>query len=372
MLATRAERQREVIAEEGLDAIVSFSPESVAYGAGFVVPSQAVPIRKRVFSTVVTPDDEALIIASVETNEAERRSRIPDVRPYDEFSVDPMRAVADALEEFGADKGRIAVELDFLPARHAPALERYLPSATLEDAEEIITRMRSIKTVEELDSIRKIARVVNDVHVSLAEAARPGWTEQQMALHLIEGILTTGGDGVTMLVVGSGERSVFANCPPTDRVIRDGDVIRVDIYAHADGYLSDIARTLVVGEPDTRQRDIWEKLCDAETALLEWIKPGASSRDVMERFSKLFAEMGLNPAINFAGHSLGLTLHEDPFINFKSDTELREGMVLAIEPVYFSDHGGFHLEDEILITSSGCELLSDGRGAMRAISGAHA
>ena len=372
MLATRAERQREVMAQEGLDAIVAFSPESVAYGAGFIVPSQAVPIRKRIFSTVVTPDDEALVIASVETNEAQRRSRIEDIRPYDEFSIDPMRAVADVLEEFGAAGGRVAVELDFLPARHAPALERYLPKATLEDAEEVIARMRSVKTVEELESIRTIARVVNDVHVSLAEAARPGWTEKQMALHLIEGILATGGDGVTMLVVGSGERSVYANCPPTDRVIGDGDVIRVDIYAHTDGYLSDIARTLVVGEPDTRQRDIWEKLCEAETALLEWIRPGASSRDVMRQFSELFAQMGLNPAINFVGHSLGLTLHEDPFINLTSDTEIREGMVLAIEPVYFSDHGGFHLEDEIVVTADGCELLSDGRGAMRAITGAHA
>ena len=370
MLATRAERQREVMGQEGLDAIVSFSPESVAYGAGFVVPSQAVPIRKRIFSTVVTPDDEALILASVETNEAKRRSRIADVRPYDEFSIDPMRAVADALEEFGAADGRVAVELDFLPARHAPQLERYLPKATLVDAEGAISRMRSVKTVEEMEAIRRIAQVVNDVHVSLAEAARPGWTEKQMALHLIEHILDTGGDGVTMLVIGSGERSVYANCPPTDRVIRDGDVIRVDIYAHADGYLSDIARTLVVGEPNALQRDIWDKLCTAETALLDWIRPGASTRAVMQQFSDLFAEMGLDPAINFVGHSLGLTLHEDPFINLKTDHEIQEGMVLAIEPVYFADHGGFHLEDELLVTGDGCELLSDGRGALRAIDGA--
>jgi Xaa-Pro aminopeptidase len=360
------------MAEEGLDAIVSFSPESVAYGAGFIIPSQAVPIRKRVFATVVTPQDEALIVASVEGSEAEMRSRIRDIRPYDEFAVDPMQMVADALAEFGAGDGRVAVELDFLPARHAPSLERHLARATIEDAERVIGRMRSIKTLEELESIRKIARVVNDVHVSLAEAARPGWTEKQMALHLIEGILGGGGDGVTMLVVGSGERSVYANCPPTDRVIGDGDVIRVDIYAHVDGYLSDIARTLVVGEPDARQRDIWAKLCEAQTQLLDWIKPGASSLDVMQRFSALFAQMGLNPGINFVGHSLGLTLHEDPFINLSSDHELREGMVLAIEPVYFSDHGGFHLEDEIVLTADGVELLSDGRGEMRAIVGAYA
>ncbi|HET7571654.1 MAG TPA: Xaa-Pro peptidase family protein [Gaiellaceae bacterium] len=367
MLATRIERQRQVMAEEGLDALVSFSPESVGYAAGYMVPSQTIPIRKRVFATVVTPEDEAFLLASVEYNEAKRRSRIADVRPYDEFAVDPMRMLADTLAEFGAAGGRIGLELDFLPAQHWRNLEGYLAGSTLVDAEEIIARMRAVKTVEEMEHIRRIARIVHEAHESVAAAAEPGWTEKQMALHIHEHILGAGGDGISLLVIGAGERSVYANCPPTDRAIEDGDLIRIDIFAHAGSYMSDIARTLVVGEGTPRQHEVWAKLCEAQTALLEWIRPGASTREVMERYSTFFGGLGLDQAVNFVGHSFGLTLHEEPFLNLKHDEEIVEGMVFAIEPVYFGEEGGYQLEDEILVVPGGCELLSDGRGALRTV-----
>jgi Xaa-Pro aminopeptidase len=267
----------------------------------------------------------------------------------------------------GAAAGRVGVEVDFLPGRHWTKLLRHLPDAKLEDAEEILSRTRSIKTLEEMEHIRKIASIANDVHEALARAARPGWTEKRMALHIIEGILDRGGDGISLLVVGSGERSVYANCPPTERRIANGDVIRVDIFAHANRYMSDIARTLIGGTPSAEQTEIWKKLCDAESALLEWIRPGESTRAVMRRFLDLFERMGLSSAINFVGHSLGLTLHEEPFLNLESDSLIQEGMVFAIEPVCFKGRWGFHLEDEVLVTTKGCELLSDGRGELRQI-----
>lgn len=367
MLATRSERQRAVIEDERLDAILSFSPESVAYAAGFMIPSQYVPIRKRVFCAVVTPDKEALIVAPVELNEARSQSRIEDIRSYNEFIEDPMKMIADVLEEFGCAEGRIAVEIDFLPGRHWTNLQKYLPAAKMEDGEAVFSRIRSVKTLEEMEHLRKIADVVDKAHSSLVGVVKPGWSEKQIALHLMERILTTGGDGISLLVVGSGERSVYANCPPTDRIIATGEIIRVDVFAHTARYMSDIARTYVVGPATAEQTEIWKKLCEAESALLEWIKPGVGTRDVMQRFLKLFEKMGLDSAINFVGHSLGLTLHEEPFFNVESDHVVEPGMVFAIEPVVFQGDWGFHLEDEILVTDAGCELLSDGRGDLREI-----
>jgi Xaa-Pro dipeptidase len=367
VLATRSERQRTVIEDEGLDAILGFSPESVAYSAGFMIPSQYVPIRKRTFCAVVTPQQEALVVAPVELNESRSQSRISDIRSYNEFIEDPMQVIANVLTEFGVAKGRIAVEIDFLPGRHWTNLQKYLPDAKIEDGEEVFSRIRSIKTIEEMEHIRKIAEVVDRAHNSLVGVAKEGWSEKQIAFHIMEQILSNGGDGISLLVVGSGERSVYANCPPTERVISDGEIVRVDVFAHRARYMSDIARTYVVGSPSPQQTEIWNKLCDAETALLEWIAPGASTREVMRKFLKLFDEMGLKSAINFVGHSLGLTLHEEPFFNIESDHVVEEGMVFAIEPVVFQGEWGFHLEDEILVTDKGCELLSEGRGELRQI-----
>jgi Xaa-Pro dipeptidase len=367
VFANPLDKQQAVAAADGLDAVVSFSPEGVAYAAGFMIPSQYIPIRKRVFGTIVTPDRAAMVVAPVEVRQCRASARIGDIRAYNEFTDDPMALVADVLREFGVARGRIAVEIDFLPGRHWTNLQRHLSSAVLVDAEELLSRMRAVKTLEEIDHLRTVARAVHYAHESLYRVARPGWTEHQMGLHLTEDIVTHGGDGISLLVIGSGERSVFANCPPTDRVLRDGDVIRVDVYAHRHRYLSDIARTSVVGHPVPRQADLWQKLCDAETALAEWIRPGANTKEVMARFLALFEQMGLTSEIDFVGHSIGLTLHEEPFFNLHSDFEVEEGMVFAIEPVHYTGTWGFHLEDEVLVTASGCEFLSDGRGPLPVI-----
>lgn len=358
------DKQKQVIVQERLDALISFSPENVAYSAGFTIPSQAIGLRKRVFACVVTPEREAMLVAPVELNQCRNSSRIQDIRTYNEFNDDPMAVLTEMVKQLGVARGRIGVEIDFLPGRHWVNLQRHLPQVTWVDAESIFDRMRSIKTQEEIDALRKVGRIVHEAHVDLARNAKPGWTEMQMALRLTEYILTHGADGVHLLVVGSGERSVYPNGFPTERVIRNGDVIRVDVFAHTNRYLSDIARTLVVGKANPEQKDIWRKLCEVQTLLIEQIRPGASTRAIWEKFLDRFERLGLNPAINFVGHGLGLTLHEEPSINRFSDHILEEGMVLAIEPLHFVSEWGFHIEDEVIVTRDGCELISDGRGEL--------
>ncbi len=357
-------KQQKLLSHHGLDALVAFSPDNVAYGAGMMIPSQVLGIRKRVFAVVVTPEKAGMMVASVEFNQAKANARIQDIRSYNEFQQDPMAVIADMLREFGAAGGRIGVEIDFLPGRHWESLQRHLPGARWVDAEKVFDHLRSVKTTEEIAALSSIGQVVNAAHRKAAESARTGWSEIQLGQTITEHILTHGGEGIKLLVVGAGERSVFPNAPPSQRQLRQGDVIRVDVFAYQNWYLSDIARTLVVGKANARQKEIWARLCEAQSLLISEIRPGASTRAIWERFLRYFEGAGLNPAINFVGHSLGLALHEEPFINRFSDAILEEGMVLAIEPLHFEGEWGFHLEDEVIITRDGCELISDGRGPL--------
>jgi Xaa-Pro aminopeptidase len=272
--------------------------------------------------------------------------------------------LAEALREFGAANGQIALEIDFMPARSYIEFQKILPHLHVIDAERLFDEMRMIKTEEEIDILRQAARIVDETHAAVYRDARSGMTEMEIAFMFIEGVLERGCDEMRKLVVGSGERSVYANCPPTRRVLGPGDVMRVDVFATLNGYLSDIARTSVVGQASVEHREIWRKLCDAETVVVELIRPGITTGEIWRAFYDFFTSANLNPAINFLGHSVGLTLHEEPFIDRYRNYRLEEGMVLAIEPVYHRGNEGFHLEDYVLVTAGGCELLSDGRGEL--------
>lgn len=366
--ANPLEWQKAMIREEGYDALISSSPDNVAYTVGYTVPSQQLGIRKRRFAAVVSSDGpDVFLVVNVEFNQAKNTARIRDVRSYNEFTEDPMEMLADTLKEAGLGQGRIGVELDYLPARSFATLKAALPQVRFEDAEKTFDRLRMIKTQKELDTLKRIGGIVDRAHAEAYSAASPGWSELQLADAIRDSVISQGGEGITGLVVGSGFRSTWANCPPSEKVIEEGELVRVDVFAHINGYLSDIARTVAVGEPKEHHRDIWQRLVDAHTTILNMIKPGASTAAIWISFLDKFESLGLEPAIHFVGHGLGLTLHEAPYIDRYTDNVLEEGMVLAIEPVTHADGIGFHIEDEVIVTENGIELISDGRGEIMCI-----
>lgn len=358
-------KQRKLLSKEGLDALVAVSPENVAYTVGYMIPSQVIPIRKRHFFSVVTPSDKAyLIVVNIELNEAKARSRLRDIRSYNEFTEDPAVVLADCLREFGLAEGRIGLEIDFLPARTFGKLQNQMPKANFVDAEPLLDRLRIVKTDEEIAILKRCGQIVDQVHKKVYEEVRPGMTELDIVSRIVEEALAKGVDFVNKVVVGAGERSAFPNAAPSSRVLRPGDVMRVDIFANVNGYMSDIARTTVVGTANAEQRAIWQSLVDAQDMLLGLLKPGASTAAIWRQYLAFLKKRDLDPGINFVGHGLGLTLHEEPYISRYHDTVLEEGMVLAVEPVYFTEKIGFHLEDEVIVTSDGFELISDGRGPL--------
>src|SRR5699024_6081829 len=115
----------------------------------------------------------------------------------------------------------------------------------------------------------------------------------------------------------------------TDRVLKKGDIVRVDMIGKKQGYYCDCCRTAVVGEPEDYHIDIWNKLVKAHDDAVESIKPGASSKAIYDNYVQQFNEFDLTP-IEFIGHGLGISLHEEPFINTYQDIALKENMVLCI------------------------------------------
>jgi Xaa-Pro dipeptidase len=351
-------RQRAAVAADGWEASIAISPENVAYTAGFTVPSQPV-IRHRHAMCVVTPaSGEAMITVDMEFSTAKRYGRIPDVRRWREFADKPMELLASTLRELGITRGRVGIEMHYLPAADYLLLTSLMPEIEWVDNDRWFARLRMIKTREEISLISQVGRMADETHQAAYRQVREGMTERDLGRVLVSELYGRGVDGVRILVVASGDRSGLPNAGPTDRVLRRGDLIRVDVIAHRGSYYSDVARTAVVAEPTPQQRDVWQKIMDTHRTILDMIRPGVRTSTLYAAFKRKFEQFGF-PVSSFVGHGLGLHLHEEPLVGFVGDTELEENMVLCIEPFIFADGYGYQVEDELVVTRTGYTLFTD-------------
>jgi Xaa-Pro aminopeptidase len=355
------ERIWDLLAERQVDALVVSSLSNVTYVAGYEVPSQIFPILERLIFCIVTADGgEVMLVPDMEASMARSDSRLADVRDYNEFTDSPTEVLAGTLAELGVDRGQVAIEDDFIGGSHLDELYSLLPNTGFQAASPLMAELRLIKSPDEIEVLTRVNQIAERAHFYVAEKACEGMTELQVAQLIYESAFSEGAERVNKLVVGSGERSEHPNANPTARQLRKGDIVRTDIFLKIRGYQSDVARTAVVGTPTKEQRDIWAKLIEARALILDMIRPGASTGEIYRVYREFFERAKLKPT-NFVGHGLGITLHEEPYISRYHDTELRPGMVLAIEPMHFVPGEGYQVEDEVVVTEDGYNLITDYR-----------
>ena len=353
--------QRQLIAMEqyGLDALVAVSTDNVAYGAGYVVPSQALGMRNRQFAVVSTRDGQsAMLLTANELDEAQERSAIGRFLPYQEFGTDPMAVLADELRGRGLDKSVIGIELDALPVARWEELTKRLPDVQWRPAADAFSTARMVKTAAEIEYLRDAARIAMEGQQSLYPTFDAGMTEHEAYRLLSDQMLGRGADKIVMIQVAAGERSIYSNPSPGPTTFKSGEAVKVDVFVTKHGYLSDTGRSVVIGSASQRQKDTWAKMNDVMDLIRNAVRPGVTTREIWDLFVREFEQRSMAPAIRFLGHGLGLSLHEEPFIAEHSDTVLQPGMVFAIEPICVDDGNGYHLEDILLVTDDGYENLT--------------
>src|SRR6266550_1390519 len=354
-------RQVAAMRAANLDAIVSISPENFAYVTGFLSPTQPIMRWRHAMALVTAEGATALVVVDMEANTI--RAKAPpgtDIAVWREFKFDAMSVLADLLRQRGLAKARIGIEMDYLPAGDFSALHDALPDASFAAAQALLARLRQIKTPAEIDILRRLSRIADRAITEAYRAVRAGSSEMDLAAALTRGIYEQGAEYFKLMIVATGERSVFPNVGPTERVLKTGDVCRVEIFPIISGYHAGVCRTAAVGAPPPEAERIWANLTACKHLLLDAIKPGASTRAIYELYLKKVGELGL-PPISFIGHGIGLHLHEDPYLGPTQDQPLEAGMVLGIEPLVYETGFGFGMQnkDMLLVTGNGCELLSD-------------
>ena len=353
-------KQQELMKKMGLGALVAVSPEIIRYTTGVMIPTQSIIRERHAFCVTPVTGDPVAIVVNIEENLVKRQSFVKDIRSYNEFTDEPTVLLSRALKEKGLEKETIGIELDYLPAKRYEVLKKEMPTTEFISCEEHFYELRTIKTQDELALIEDIGKAAEESIYSAFSQLRSGMTEQELAKLLVGEYFTRGGEKTQILVVATGERSSLLNASASERKIKAGDVIRVDLIGTKQGYYSDVCRTAVVGEATQEISDIWSAIVEARELVLSEIRPEADTREVYGKYRDFVVRKNLTP-IDFVGHGLGLGLHEEPYFGKYGGTILQPGMVFCIEPIHVvPDKMGFQLEDELVITENGYRLLTGG------------
>jgi Xaa-Pro aminopeptidase len=226
---------------------------------------------------------------------------------------------------------------------------------------ELVEALRAIKDEDELETIRRAAAIGDAAMAHIRESIRPGMTEKQVAWELEAYMRTHGAEAAAFdTIVGSGPNGAMAHATVSDRELQVGEPIVIDVGARVDGYHSDLTRTLVLGEPDDRFKEIYDVVLRAQEAALEGIRPGMTGRDADALARDVIREAGYGQYFRHGlGHSVGLEIHENPRASALSEAVLQPGMTLTVEPgIYITGWGGVRIEDLLALRAHGVEVLS--------------
>lgn len=240
--------------------------------------------------------------------------------------------------------------------RYANALK-----AELVPTSGLVEKIRLIKTEDELTIIKQACKIADDAYEHILTFIKPGMTELEVSNELEFFMRKQGATSSSFdIIVASGTRSALPHGVATDKVIESGDFVTLDFGAYYNGYVSDVTRTLAVGEPSDKLKEIYQVVLDSQLLALEKIKPGMTGKEADAISRDFIASKGYGEAFGHSlGHGIGLEVHEGPGLSSRSDVVLEPGMVITIEPgIYLPGIGGVRIEDDALVTETGVEKLT--------------
>jgi Xaa-Pro dipeptidase len=227
----------------------------------------------------------------------------------------------------------------------------------------LVWELRKIKSEEEIERMRKAAELTSEGMRAAYETVKPRVREYEVAAEIEYAMRSKGSWGTAFdTIVASGVRSAFPHGGCTDRKIREGDLVVIDIGATYHHYRSDMTRTLVAGKPSGKQEKIYEIVRLAQEKAFQAVKPKARAKDLDAVARKVTVDAGYGEYfVHGLGHGVGLEIHEPPTLNSESRDKLTVGNVVTIEPgIYIVDFGGIRIEDTVLVQKRKTEKLTQG------------
>jgi len=338
------------------DAIVVTPGADLRYLTGYA----ALPLERLTCLVIRAGDDPVLIVPALERAAAEASGTDVPIRTWQE-TEDPFKLLAGLLTRPVARDTTILVD-DHMWANRVFALQEALPSTQLAAAGPLLSELRMIKDDAEISALREAGRAIDTVHEQMGKWLRPGRTEREVGADIANAILEAGHETVDFVIVGSGPNGASPHHDVSEREIRPGDPVVVDIGGTMpSGYCSDSTRTYIAGGPAPEGFEaMYDVLFAAQQTQREHIAPGvtAESVDRIGRHDIGAAGYG-DQFIHRTGHGIGQDTHEEPYIIEGNRRPLEPGMAFSIEPgIYLEGQYGARIEDIVVVTENGIETLN--------------
>ena len=347
-------RLRTTIDKGEFDAIIAMSPENVRYIGDVHIATQATIRDRLAFIIWAKGADPIALVCWVEQAYVSQQSWIDDVRSYREFVNDPVDSLVDILRELKLEGGHVALEIDYLPARSYNRLTTALPRLKLSGAEELLTRVRMIKTPRERERLTHAYQSTEKAFLATYGMIQPDDTERAMAIRLAENILISGADMVAFNHINAGPNTGFPHATPGSYRVQRGDIVKADSGGSYGEYCSNLGRTAKLGPLTSEDKSYWSRLRDIHHAVADMLRPGNTGRMLFEKAKALQTQAGMEFPYSHNGHGIGLFLHERPYVNAFEDRPYEVGMMSTIETrLRWPGKRGYHMEDLYEITENG-------------------
>ncbi len=359
MQPSRLEQLEAALKRAGIDAVALNPGPTLTYLTGLRFHLMERPV----VLLVALGKDPVIVLPELELPKAQQLPFEATAVSYGDNPADWDAAFRRAAGTLEVDGKRIGVE-----PRHMRLLEfRHVrtgaPEADFPDASEVLASLRVHKDEGEIENMRRAVRIAQEALEAIIPTVKVGASEREIAGELNVQLLRRGSDSELPFapIVSSGPNSANPHAAPSDRKLEQGDLLVVDWGANVNGYASDLTRTFAVGEVAPEFRKIAGIVLAANEAGRKAGRPGIAcgavdraARDVIEKsgYGRYFTHR--------TGHGLGMEDHEDPYMYAENEQVLEPGMAYTVEPgIYLPDRGGVRIEDNVVVTDDGVEVLSD-------------
>jgi Xaa-Pro aminopeptidase len=339
---------------------------------GFFVssPESASPVNRRYLSgftgtsgyLLITRDEAVIMTDFRYWEQAEEQAKgfrlVRAVGGFDKW-------LPDVLAPLGGKRlGFEAAHVSYHGYRAMRRVIQDLPEAKrpkLAATTNIVEELREVKDAEEIAALQAAIDLGDAAFADVAQRIEPGWTEKQVAWEIEKHIREHGGDGLSFeTLVGSGPRGSMPHCMPTDRVLKKGEGVVIDMGVRLNGYMSDLTRTVFLGKPDDRFKRIYDTVLAAQQTAQELVESGMTGEQAHMLAHNVIEEAGHGDDFGHGlGHGVGLEIHERPRVGRTSNDVLGDNMVFTIEPgIYLPDWGGVRIEDVVVLENGKARLMS--------------
>lgn len=354
--------------EHRLSSALLSNPATIAWLTGYAPPIQTGPNPFEGGPALAWWLDGRLTLLISDGEAGAARAQGVDACEYVAYTIEGPAAgfenqgavLGGLLHSAHGTKGLVGVELNFLPAPFLQTLKDALPQVKITPLDGSFDLLRAVKMPEEIERIRAALSLCDLAQAETTRLMRPAMSEIELWGQVKAGMESAAGGRLPVLAdFLGGPRTAEIGGLPGSYILCEGDPLIADIVPRRDGYWGDNSGTHFIGEPVAELKKAWRVVRETLRAGVAAVRPGVRACDLDAQMRKAIQDAGYAPYPHHSGHGLGAAYHEEPRIVPYNTQALRAGMVIALEPgIYIPDVGGVRLEDVVLVTQDGCDVLT--------------